>query len=87
MIYWGIMLFALGILALIDYTLTGGEVFTPVNSIMFLIMSFAILLRLRNSTDERTIQKLLKDNDELRAQLHQRSHSQIKREEYEETVV
>jgi hypothetical protein len=81
------MLFALGILALIDYTLTGGEVFTPVNSIMFLIMSFAVLLRLRNSTDERTIQKLLRENDELKAQIHQQAHSQIRRGEYEETIV
>lgn len=69
MIYWAIMLFGLGMLALADYSVTGGEVFGPINSIMFLVMSFAVLIRIRNKRREAQWEKLQQENDELKRQL------------------
>jgi hypothetical protein len=71
MIYWGIMLFALGMLALADYSVTRGEIFGPINSIIFLIISFAVLLRVRNKENEARWEKLQAENKELRDQLTQ----------------
>jgi len=69
MIYWAIMLFGLGGLALADYSVTGGEIFGPINSIMFLVMSFAILIRIRKKQMEGQREKLQQENEELKIQL------------------
>lgn len=66
MIYWAIMLFGLGILALADFTVTGGEIFGSINSIIYLTLSFAILVRMRNKQKEGLIEKLQAENQELR---------------------
>ena len=87
MIYWGIMLFALGMLALADYTITRGEIFGPINSIIFLVISFAVLMRVRKKEKEAQWEKLQAENEELKNQLSQPGTMPHRKEKSEEVSV
>ena len=69
MFYWGIMLFGLGMLALADYSVTRGEIFGTINSIIFLSISLAVFVRMRRKEKEATLEKLIEENNELRHKL------------------
>lgn len=69
MIYWSLMLFGLGGLALADYSVTGGKIFGPINSIMFFVLSLAILIRIRKKQQGAQLEKLHQENEELKIQL------------------
>jgi hypothetical protein len=87
MIYWGVMLFCLGLLALVDYSITGGRIFGPINSAVFLTISFAIFVRIRRKQKDALWEKLAQENDELKKQLEQQgSSTRIQRERQEAGV-
>ncbi len=86
MIYWGIMLFALGMLALADFTVTGGEIFGSINSIIFLALSFAVLIRVRNKQREGQIERLKSENQEYRRILGQPESSQENKPKAQEAM-
>ena len=45
MFVWCTVLFMLGILAFLDSTFTFGEIFTRVNSVLFMLVSLGLLVR------------------------------------------
>ncbi|MCJ7458939.1 MAG: hypothetical protein MUP17_08105 [candidate division Zixibacteria bacterium] len=47
MLFWSTMLFFLGVLAFLDAIFNYGEIFRQVNSFMFMLISLAVLIRLR----------------------------------------
>jgi hypothetical protein len=55
MLSWCIILFGLGVLAFLDTVFNYGEIFRRVNSVMFMLISLGLLVRM--STMNRTAQK------------------------------
>jgi len=47
MLWWCTILFVLGVLAFLDSIFNYGEIFRQVNSLLFMLISLGILLRLR----------------------------------------
>ena len=86
MIYWAITLFALGLLALADYSITRGAIFGPINSVFFLIISLAVLIRVRNKEKLAHWEKLQAENEELRNQILPPDNSSRQKEKVKETV-
>lgn len=62
MIVWCGVLFGLGILAFLDDILNYGEIFRPVNSVIFLMVSLGILIR---TTTKIRAQRVEFDKDKL----------------------
>ena len=62
MLVWCGLLFFLGVLAFLDSILNMGEIFRRVNSVMFLLISLALLVRTTTKMKE---QKLEKNEDRI----------------------
>jgi len=69
MIYWGLVLFALGIFATLDSQFNYGYIFRSANAILFLLVSLGVLIRSRYLSQLGFKEQLLQNNDELRARL------------------
>jgi len=58
MLIWSALLFLLGVLAFIDSVLNMGEIFRQVNSVFFLLVSLALLIRTTTKSREQRKEKL-----------------------------
>lgn len=57
MLLWVGLLFFLGILAFIDSVFNMGEIFRQVNSVLFLLISLALLIRTSTKAKEQKLEK------------------------------
>lgn len=58
MLTWCALLFFLGLMAFIDSVLNMGEIFRQVNSVLFLLVSLALLIRTTTKAKEQRTEKL-----------------------------
>ncbi len=56
MFVWCAVLFCLGIAAFVDSVLNMGEIFRTVNSVLFMLLSLAILVRTTTKKKERKVE-------------------------------
>lgn len=57
MLLWVGLLFFLGILAFVDSVFNMGEIFRQVNSVLFLLISLALLIRTSTKSREKRLEK------------------------------
>ncbi len=57
MLLWSALLFVLGVLAFIDSVLNMGEIFRQVNSVFFMLVSLALLIRTTTKAKEQKFEK------------------------------
>ena len=76
MFIWSLVLFGLGILAVLDSQLNYGYVFRSANSIVFMLLSLGVLIRTRMLHKLGYKEQLLKSNIELRAKIEDIERSQ-----------
>ncbi len=69
MIVWGLVLFGLAILALLDSIYNYGQLFRSVSPALFMLTSLGLLLRANMLSKQGDKEKLLEANKELKAQL------------------
>jgi hypothetical protein len=69
MLIWGLVLFALGILAFLDAQFNYGYLFRTANSVMFMLVSLGILIRTRMLAKWGFKEQLIENNDKLRAHM------------------
>lgn len=58
MLIWSALLFLLGVLAFLDSVFNMGEIFRQVNSVVFLLVSLALLIRTTTKSREQRTEKL-----------------------------
>lgn len=58
MLIWCALLFFLGLMAFLDSVLNMGEIFRQVNSVVFLLVSLALLIRTTTKAKEKKTEKL-----------------------------
>ena len=90
MFVWSLVLFGLGILAVLDSQFNYGYLFRSTNSIVFLLVSLGILVRTRMLEKMGFKEQLLENNKELSnhvAELTGTKTSAEKRETVEEVTV
>ena len=69
MLVWSMVLFILGILALLDSQFNYGYLFRTTNSAVFMLVALGILIRTRLLEKMGLKERLLLNNDELRARM------------------
>ena len=57
MLLWSALLFALGVMAFIDSVFNMGEIFRQVNSVFFMLVSLALLIRTTTKAKEQKFEK------------------------------
>ncbi len=90
MFIWSLVLFGLGVLAVLDSQLNYGYIFRSANSFVFLLVSLGLLIRTRMLEKFGFKEQLLESNKELRAYVEELTHSQTameKRESKQEVTV
>lgn len=83
MFIWGLVLFCLGVLALLDSQLNYGYLFRTTNSMMFLLVSLGVLIRTRVLNSLGYKERLIEYNSELKARVNQLKNSQVPAEKGE----
>lgn len=58
MLIWSALLFFLGVMAFLDSVFNMGEIFRQVNSVVFLLVSLALLIRTTTKSREQRTEKL-----------------------------
>lgn len=58
MLFWCALLFFLGIMAFVDAVFNMGEIFRQVNSVLFLLVSMALLIRTTTKSRAKKTEKL-----------------------------
>lgn len=58
MLIWSAVLFFLGVMAFMDSVFNMGEIFRQVNSVVFLLVSLALLIRTSTKSREQRTEKL-----------------------------
>lgn len=58
MLIWSALLFFLGVMAFVDSVFNMGEIFRQVNSVVFLLVSLALLIRTTTKSREQRTEKL-----------------------------
>jgi hypothetical protein len=58
MLIWSALLFLLGVLAFLDSVFNMGEIFRQVNSVVFLLVALALLIRTSTKAKEQKTEKL-----------------------------
>ncbi len=58
MLVWSALLFFLGIMAFMDSVFNMGEIFRQVNSVVFLLVSLALLIRTSTKRREQRVERL-----------------------------
>ncbi len=58
MLFWCALLFFLGVTAFVDSVFNMGEIFRQVNSVLFLLVSMALLIRTTTKAREKKSEKL-----------------------------
>jgi hypothetical protein len=77
MLIWSLVLFGLGVLAVLDSQFNYGYVFRSATSMVFMLLSLGVLLRTRMLEKLGFKEQLIETNKELKAQVEElkRSHS------------
>ena len=58
MLFWCALLFFLGVMAFVDSVFNMGEIFRQVNSVLFLLISMALLIRTTTKSRAQNTEKL-----------------------------
>jgi cell division protein FtsB len=58
MLFWCALLFFLGVMAFVDSVFNMGEIFRQVNSVLFLLVSMALLIRTTTKSRAKKTEKL-----------------------------
>jgi len=70
MLTWCTILFFLGVAAFLDSTFTFGEIFRTINSVLFMLVSLGLLVRVSMKRRLRELESLRDRITELEQQLH-----------------
>jgi hypothetical protein len=65
MLLWSAILFSLGIAAFLDSIFNYGEIFRKINSVLFLLISLAILVRTTTKMKDAKMEKYQRQVEEL----------------------
>lgn len=89
MFIWSLVLFGLGVLAVLDSQFNYGYLFRSANSFLFLLVSLGLLIRTRMLEKFGFKEKLLETNEELRAHIDElkHSHTPVEKSESKEKVL
>lgn len=89
MFIWSLVLFALGVLAVLDSQFNYGYLFRSANSFLFLLVSLGLMIRTRMLEKFGFKEKLLETNKELRAHIDESTHSHapVEKSESKEKVL
>ncbi len=89
MFIWSLVLFGLGVLAVLDSQLNYGYLFRSANAFVFLLVSLGLLIRTRMLEKFGFKEKLLETNKELRAHIDEltHSHAPVEKSESKEEVL
>jgi len=80
MLYWCGILFALGVLAFLDDIFNYGVIFRGINTVLFMLMSLGLLIRIKMGRKLQRMEKLTVQNVELKQQLDLLSKSKTPKE-------
>ena len=83
MLVWGLVLFALGVLAFLDSQLNYGYLFRSANSVLFMLVSLGVLVRTRILEKLGFKERLLEQNDELKERIRELKLEQVAGEKVE----
>ena len=83
MLWWCLFLFVLGILAFMDTLFNYGEIFRRINSVIFMLTSLGLLMRISMKTKMRTIEGYIEKIQQLERSVGELKNSQP---EYTETL-
>jgi G:T/U-mismatch repair DNA glycosylase len=82
MLIWSALLFLLGVLAFLDSVFNMGEIFRQVNSVVFLLVSLALLIRTSTKAREQKTEKLQSRVFNLEREVNQLKSEQKKLVEF-----
>jgi cytochrome c oxidase subunit IV len=82
MFVWCGLLFILGVLAFLDSVFNMGEIFRQVNSVMFMLVSLALLVRTTTTAKETRLEKYQNKVFNLEREVRQLQDEQKKMAEY-----
>ena len=88
MFIWSLVLFGLGILAVLDSQFNYGYLFRSTNSVLFMLVSLGVLVRTRMLQKFGIKERLMESNKKLNAQVKEMKHpeTQDSRQETREKV-
>jgi len=75
MLTWCAILFLLGIAAFMDSLFNYGEIFRQVNSVLFMLVSLALLIRTTTKIRSRRVEKYIKRIEQLEERLDSMSRA------------
>jgi len=82
MLVWCGLLFFLGVMAFVDSVFNMGEIFRQVNSVMFMLISLALLIRTTTKAKEQRLEKYQQQILHLEHEVNQLKESQQKMVEF-----
>jgi hypothetical protein len=82
MFIWCGLLFFLGVMAFLDSVFNMGEIFRQVNSVMFMLVSLALLVRTTTKAKEKRLEKYQNKIFNLEREVRQLQDEQKKMVEY-----
>jgi hypothetical protein len=77
MLSWCIILFGLGVLAFLDTIFNYGEIFRRVNSVMFMLVSLGVLIRVYHMTKTAEKETLQNRNTQLEDEVTTREEKPV----------
>ncbi len=78
MLFWSAILFGLGVAAFLDALFNYGEIFRKVNSVLFLLISLAILVRTTTKMKDAKIERYQQRVEELEQKVNNLSRTKEK---------
>jgi hypothetical protein len=78
MLFWSAILFGLGIAAFLDSLFNYGEIFRKINSVLFLLISLAILVRTTTKMKDAKTEKYQQQVEELEQKVNNLSRPKEK---------
>jgi len=78
MLFWSAILFGLGIAAFLDALFNYGEIFRKINSVLFLLISLAILVRTTTKMKDAKIERYKQQVEDLEQKVNNLSHKKEK---------
>jgi uncharacterized membrane protein len=82
MLFWCAVLFGLGVLAFLDSVFNMGEIFRQVNSIFFMLISLALLIRTTTKAKNKQIESFQERIFELENRVQQLKNDRQKLDSY-----
>jgi len=88
MLIWSLVLFGLGVLAVLDSRFNYGHVFRSANSIMYMLLSLGILIRIKIMANQGYRERLVRKNIELEDKVEelQRSIVFLEKQDVEKNI-